>query len=483
MTPNFRFAILSAVSSSPQAHEDKASLGDQILTARAAGIAQGGIETSGPYVLDGYSRTGYVNLSDALTEIPPLAQAVEAAQKNKYDVLIIDNIERLGDLASMLFTLFHRNKKQIHSARQSGRIYSPEDFDPSMDESSNIMVHVEGIIQNYRLNKLKRGLQLGIRKRVTDGKYSHGFPNGYIKNADGALELNPPVAAMLIMLKDKFLSGASLRECAALANASGVPSATGGKWHHETIAKILTNPFFTGKVFSDRWKQSKTKISANGRKYPVMKINPNATLHDGNHPALWTWAEYQRILIEMQERYKLQPKYNARNFSGMLVCAVCKVRLRVKDNKYVCFAHIHLPETDANQLIGIALADALRSYTSAPSAKEMEVSTIDAVAVIEKQIVKVQKGFEADIYTADQAREKIAALRAQIRMVENTKDEQLQRAASHERIIATRDRLDLDLLPEIFERGSAKSNNRMMRDILKSVYVSPAPYTFIFDFR
>src|SRR5215208_930763 len=104
MSPRFRYGILAAVSSDPQAHEDKDSLSDQVDFARNAGLAQGGIETVEPFVLDGYSRTGYFNLSDALEDIPPLAEAIEAAAQNKYDVLIVDNIERLGDLAPMLFT-------------------------------------------------------------------------------------------------------------------------------------------------------------------------------------------------------------------------------------------------------------------------------------------------------------------------------------------------------------------------------------------
>src|SRR5688572_3316230 len=104
----FRFATYAAVSSDKQAAEDKDSLSDQVKTARSAGIAQGGVETAGPFILDGYSRTNYVNLSDALHDIPPLADAIKAVEQNLFDVLIVDNIERFGDLAPMIATIMRR---------------------------------------------------------------------------------------------------------------------------------------------------------------------------------------------------------------------------------------------------------------------------------------------------------------------------------------------------------------------------------------
>lgn len=248
MTPKFRFGVMSAVSSDPQAREDKGSLEAQEDFARKAGIEQGGVETAGPFVLDGYSRTGYVDLSKALKDIPPLADAIEHLEQ--YDVLILDNLERLGHLAPMMFTLFAQHKKQIHSARQSGRIHDPATYDPRADESASIMMHVEGIIQEYRINKLQDGLRKGISKRMEQGKYSHAFPAGYKKNSDGDLELDTPVADLLITLKDKFFDGLSLRDLESVANASGVPSPNGNKhWHNMTIRGILANPFYAGKVF------------------------------------------------------------------------------------------------------------------------------------------------------------------------------------------------------------------------------------------
>src|SRR5688572_29020094 len=216
----FRFSCYAAVSSDRQAEEEKESLPDQIKMARKAGNDQGGIETAGPFILDGYSRTGYVNLSDALEDIPPLRDALEADEKNLYDVLIVENDERLGDLAPMIATKFSQYRKQIHSARQSGPIQDPETYNPQHDESLNILMHVEGLIQGYRINKLRRGFSIGMPRRVQNGLTPSRVPYGYTKvDSKTPPEINPEEVAKLIQARDLLMAGESYRN---ISKALGV---------------------------------------------------------------------------------------------------------------------------------------------------------------------------------------------------------------------------------------------------------------------
>lgn len=486
----FRYAILSAVSSEPQARKEKGSLDDQEKFTRASMDAQGGRETAGPYRLDGYSRYGYVDLSVALKDIPPLAEAIRDLEQNQYDVLAMDNIERLGDLAQMLFTSFAQKKKQIHSVRQSGRIHDPQTYNPNDDESTSIMMHVEGIVQKYRISKIQRGLKIGIKKAVEGGRYSVRYPYGYKRiNQEGDLEIDLPVAQLLIQLKDLFLSGMALRELTAHARKSGVPPQMGGEWGHSSISRILTNPFYTGKTYWGRYKTTRyIKRTANGKRSASMKLNPNPpTMYDGNHPALWTWDEHLRIMTEMNERYKLHPRRNPRNFSGLFVCTVCSHRLAYKEGRYVCShgpIHVRITDAEANQLIGTRLAQALRDYTDTSTPLPGPDIAKDAEAAIDRQIAKVQKGFEVDIYTAQQAKEKINALRAQKEGIATRKEDAEYRQRARERLIAQREALlpKLNKLPVILERNDPKANNRMMRDILQAIYISPE-HELEFDFR
>lgn len=492
----FRYAVLSGVSSDPQADEDKGSLDDQIQTARRAGEQQGGRETAGPFILDGYSRTGYVNLSDALRDIPPLRAALEAAEHDLYDVLILDNLERLGDLAPMIATLFKKYKKQIHSARQPSRIFDPTDYDPFSDESADILIHVEGIIQRYRQNKLRRGLALGIRKRVEEGRYSTSHPYGYRKGPGKGvdLQLDPTVANLLVQLKDEFLRGGSLRQLVQIAQGSGVPGPRGPRWHGYTIKRILVNPFYAGKVFHGRWKMVSHKRSAKtGKHSSIMKLNTDIRqMQDGAHPPLWSWDEHLRMVEEMEERYRQYPRHHPYNFSGLMQCTVCGKRVGFRGRKYRCSStpdHIGLKVADADRLIAESLAEALRNYKE--ESEESPVRAVrppaeESVVELEKRITMIQHHMETEsgMYTAKEAIEKIQSLRSQIQKVQAQRQDQKHQEAVRRRRLAKRAELipKLHLLPHLFAQEDPAVNNRMMRDILTTIYVTPA-HTFTFEFR
>jgi hypothetical protein len=175
---SIRFAILAGVSTEQQATPEKLSIPDQLTRCRERIAQSAGIETSGPYIMDGYSRTGYDSLEVAMQEIPPLAQAIQAAAADQYDVLIMDNFDRLGDLGFIVKTRFKKLRKQLYSVRQSGKLATPRDYDPYASETDDIAMYVEGIIQSYRINKIRRGWNIGVPERARKGLHPLRVPFG-----------------------------------------------------------------------------------------------------------------------------------------------------------------------------------------------------------------------------------------------------------------------------------------------------------------
>lgn len=174
-----RFAILAGVSSDRQAHEHKDSIPDQIKFCRGKIKALGGLETVEPFIMDGYSRTDYDSLPAAMADIPPLAQCIEAATKDEYDVLMLDNFDRLGDLGLMVGARFRKLRKQLYSARQSGVLADPRTYDPHDNEAADIDMYVEGLINRYRINKMRRGWKVGVPKRIDLGLPPFRVAYGY----------------------------------------------------------------------------------------------------------------------------------------------------------------------------------------------------------------------------------------------------------------------------------------------------------------
>jgi DNA invertase Pin-like site-specific DNA recombinase len=483
-----KWAILAGVSSDKQAEEDKGSIDDQIATCRHA-IQQLGGEEVACYIMDGYSRSGYDSLSDALEDIPPLKEAVEAAAENKYDILMLDNFDRLGDLGQLMHTRYKKYKKQLYSARQSGRFHDPATYDPYSDESSSIDMHIQGILQTYRINKLQRGLKLGITKRVETGRYSHAHPYGYLPiNDKGDLDLDPPVAQLIIALKDKFFEGKSLRDLKEVADQSGVPSPEGlPYWNYMSIRSILANPFYSGKVFKNRWKVIGKKWGPTGKPYPVIRANPNPTYYDGKHQALWSWDEHLRILTEMQERYHKMSRYNPRAFTGLLICSVCGHRLTFKGGKYRCRPlpdHIHLPEEEAERGIGEALAETLRNYKDVPPEPPSVDVAQKAKEALERKIVRVQLMVEDETYTREEGAKRVQELRARIAATDAVQEEYARKLAGHQRIVdmLQSELIDLDELPMRFMRDEKEITNIFLRGFVESIEVTPR-WKYKFNFR
>jgi DNA repair exonuclease SbcCD ATPase subunit len=136
-----------------------------------------------------------------------------------------------------------------------------------------------------------------------------------------------------------------------------------------------------------------------------------------------------------------------------------------------------------------ARANALRDYEEQVpelNGRQPKNHSEESVAELERRISMIQHHVETDsgMYTAKEAVEKINSLRAQIKKVEDQRDDQKHQEAVHQRRLAQRAGLlpKLDLLPHLFAQEDPSVNNRMLRDILTTIYVTPE-HTFEFDFR
>lgn len=428
MTPKFRFGVLTAVSSDPQADEDKGSLDDQEVFARSAGEAQGGIETTKPFVLDGYSRTGYINLSDALEDIPPLKDAVEALENNQYDVLIVDNIERLGDLAPMLFTLFGRHRKQIHSARQSGRIFDPKQYDPAMDESASIMMHVEGILQKYRINKIRRGWTLGVPARVNKGLHPLSLAFGYRLSGDGQPAIQvPEECKLLIELKDKMLAGETYESLAQYAEASGVRPKRSDHWQRNVIKKMMVNPFYAGIV---RFGYVRKRVATPRSEWKTGK---------GKHVPLWDEATYYALVAEGKRRLEGKRNYAGRYpYSGLTVCGVCddKVSRHGKPPyEYLCCntmqTHWGLRYEKAEAALTEAVMYQYSQYRASPP-KPIDIASLRRQREeILTERADVQRAWKKKVFNDEEAATEISRLEEQenliSRKITKAEEEELSR--------------------------------------------------------
>ncbi len=483
--PLFRYALLTAVSTDNQAHEDKASLGDQEKTARRAGEQQGGEETAGPFVVDGYSRTGYVNLTDALVDIPPLAAAMEAAEQDRYDVLIVDNIERLGDLAPMVSTFLKRYRKQIHSARQPSRIFDPAEYDPFADESSDIMIHVEGIIQKYRINKLQRGRRIGMPRRIDKGLTPNRVPFAYTHaGSKEPPRLDPVRGALLQQLKDLLLKGRSLNALAQHADASGIaPPNGGGKWDISAIKYMLANPYYAGVVSINRIKyiyDPKRKK----KKRPVPQPRVKWKEGQGRHEPLWDAATHRAIVQELERRFTTNQYFASRfALSGLLTCSECRLKLHRRSHGHaprwkvwsckVGPAHVILPYEELVDLVAQELVIQLQQQEDTSTEPQEDVDQTEAAkAALNKERKRVQDGYKSGIYSDAEASQEIARIENQLEILEQQVVER-EGMADIQAEFMEQFQGHLDQLPWWIRNDDPQIVNRLLSALCEDIIVHP----------
>lgn len=414
-----RVAIWAAVSTDEQALHDKGSISMQVDACKK--MAENfGAEIVGVFIADGYSRTAYYNLADAMYDIPPLKDCIEAI--HTYDVLIVKNFDRLGSLGMLVYYYFNQYRKQLYSVQQATQIQDPETYNPASDISVPSMIISASQNQVYRIAKITDAFSTGVKKRVADGYYARRLPYGYVNVDEKNVAIVPHIAGLLAKFPEWYLGGLSTLAIVQKANESGVPTRSGQPWTQHVVIYILKSPFYAGKVYFARGRRDK----ANGKH--IFFKDPE--LIDGKHEALWSYETHLRILDEFERRRNNKQLAHVYNLSSVLKCSICGHSLLVTYDKtktykhgknksttrlyWRCPGHVSIKKADAESqiiagLIALFSSDAPvpnPEGTGAPNFTDRELSALH------RQMTRLEQAYESGAYTVEEFTAKRKAYKA-----------------------------------------------------------------------
>lgn len=480
-----RFSIWAAVSTIAQAEADKASLGEQETKCRAVGLARGWSEVSGPYIVPGESRTRWVNLRDAEMEIPALHAMLEDAKRGVFDVLILYDYNRLRDLLDPVAKTLANYGAQVFSVSQPVEPIAPEEFHPYASDSESMMRGMSQIISRWQISDLRRKYLYGVSKRVRDGLPSLRIPYGYRKPAGQEHDkkavpiISPGQARIAVEIKEKFLSGVSYYDIRDSLHERGIPSPEGAEWwSHAVIKRLVQNPFYAGKV---SFQTHRTVRDPNSPDKPRVKryVQPSL-IADGKHKALWSWEDYQAILVEIKRREGM-PRNRRYQFSGLLSCSVCGARLvhdqgvwRCKQKEGPIKDHIGMTLEESLAIIPRALQQAL--YNVDPAAPRRITETpVGGVVDLERQRRRVQQAYESELYTLEEAEQKIKAIDRQIKEWKDGEAVRLRQTKEREAFSHTLEeaREILEILPAWIRGQDIRRVNTLLIKLVREIVVTP----------
>jgi site-specific DNA recombinase len=248
-------AIYARYSSENQRPE---SIDDQISECRKL-AGQRAIAISDDHIYSDQAQSG------ARSDRPALAALMAAAQRNEFDVVLVDDLSRLArDNHLMLSIIAELSFAGI-------RVISVADGLDSDDEESTLAIQVRGIFNELQLRDLKKKTlrgQIGQKERgFFVGEKTFGYrsmPVGEVRmdkkgrpRPEGyKMQIEPKEAATILRIFTSYADGMSLTQIVKTFNEESVPGSIRAAkgWSPATISRILDNEKYSG-----RWIWNKTE--------------------------------------------------------------------------------------------------------------------------------------------------------------------------------------------------------------------------------
>jgi len=387
-----RVALWCAVSSRPQAADDKTSLDDQLSAGEQFAAAIGGSVVV-TYAVPGHSRD-YVLWQDAEQAIPAYRDLRADCDRQTFDVLHAIDVDRLGRTAALIHQvigLVEASGAEVYLASSPHTVGQPTIAQRYVSAIQAVRAEEE---QSIRIARHERGM----RGRVRRGLHAGTWPYGYVvvRDATGAsigAELVPEEAACVRYMTQRFLEGISYRQIARELNETGYPTGGAAEWYGNRVWMALTNDTYAG---YPTWRNARPK---------------EPSLH---YPALWDPDTYAAVLRERAAR-----GYRASHSSALLdvaFCARCGGRMtrhvvKLKRKTYVylrCGRHSDHGTCHGNHVLDEDARHAVEQFLASALSDNARVERL-----VEAQ-VRPRADLEAELGVLDARQEEIAAQRQRL---------------------------------------------------------------------
>lgn len=256
------------------------------------------------------AKTYYEVVSgESIAARPEVQKLLEEVNAGIYAGVLVVDVERLarGNGADQAYI------SQVFQFSGTKIITPMKTYDPSNEFDEEYFEF--GLFMSRREYKtINRRLIRGRESSASEGKYlgsiaPYGYKRQKLENEKGySLVENPEEAAIVRKIFAMYTNYNGTKIIANYLNDNGVPSRHGDLWTYSTVANILINPVYIGKIRRGWCKQTKT--FENGevkKKIKHLKNMDDYTLYNGLHPALVSEEQFwrvQRIRAEKRPRHK-----------------------------------------------------------------------------------------------------------------------------------------------------------------------------------
>ena len=285
-------------------------------------------------ILEKFCKDKKLNVVEVLEEVvsgeslaarPQMMRLLELVSTGSYAGVVCMDIERLSRGSSMesgyIMQVFQTNCCKIITP---GKTYDLQ------NESDEQFTDMKFMFSRYELKTINKRLVRGRNQSASEGKFMGSMaPYGYraykLPGVKGnSLCIEPEEAKVVQMIFDMYgQQGMGYNAIAYALNDMRIP-ARKGAWSQTSVANILTNEVYLGKI---RWRREPVKrVIKDGMLAKKRIQNDDYELYDGLHEPIITEEQWERVKAAQIQRNHTSnhTERQLKNpFAGVLFCEKC----------------------------------------------------------------------------------------------------------------------------------------------------------------
>ena len=260
---------------------------------------------------------------ESLYARPQMLRLLEDVEAGRFDAVLCMDLDRLSR---------GRMKDQgiiLDAFRDSGTlIVTPEKVYDLSDEIDDELAEFKTFMSRREYKIINKRLRRGLRRSIQDGCYVANAPYGYQKTTVDrrpTLEVYEPEARFVRLMFELYAGGHGCSYIAGQVNAMGARPHRSAAFSRSSVAQILRNPTYIGKIVWDRKTHIKKSARGNPKHITVRNPRDKWTVTDGLHPPIIEKTVYDKVQEIMAGRYR--PARNDGSvkspLAGLVRCAGC----------------------------------------------------------------------------------------------------------------------------------------------------------------
>ena len=285
-----------------------------------------------------------VKSGESLYARSEMLRLLEDVEAGKYDGVLCMDLDRLSrgrmsDQGIILDTM-----------KWSGtKIYTPDKIYDLNNDMDDQMAEFKTFLSRQEWRLIRNRMQRGLQRSIAEGCYVANAPYGYRKvyiDRKPTLEIVEEEAAFVRQIYALYQSGVGCITIARTINAQGAKPRRSDAFNRSTVAAIIRNPTYTGKIVWNQKKHIRKGMQGNEKHITVYQPRDQWLITEGLHPAIIDQETYDRCQQIMTERY-IPPSNNGTiksALAGLVRCAKCGRRMqKMGDNKGVAYLLCNTP--------------------------------------------------------------------------------------------------------------------------------------------